>query len=178
MTPGALPRPQSGACLWPDDGLGQPGPMAMRAGHDINYIAMAGALGLFGAPDAPPDTLLNLVGDHRGGAMFLALGVTGGLLSAQRTGTGQVVDAAMTDGTAMLLSLFVALRQSGGWSARREDNLLDCGRPFYRCYACADGGPVAVGALELQFFAALLDGLGIPPAGRACRPGSRRISPA
>ncbi len=104
---------------------------------------------------------LNLVGDYGGGAMFLAVGVLAALLSAQRTGAGQVVDVAMTDGTALLMSLFQALAQAGQWSAQRGTNLLDGGRPYYRCYACADGKYVAVGALEPQFYAALLRITGI-----------------
>ncbi len=143
-------------------GWGQHGPMAARAGHDINYIALTGALHAIGPADGPPAVPLNLVGDYGGGAMFLAVGMLAGLLAAQRTGTGQVVDAAMTDGTAALMSLFYAFLPSGRWVDRPGANLLDGSAPFYRCYACADGGHVAVGALEPQFFALLLDGLGIP----------------
>jgi len=144
-------------------GWGQEGPRALTAGHDINYIAVAGALGAIGEAGRPPPPPLNLVGDYGGGAMFLALGVLAGILSARRTGQGQVVDAAMTDGTAALLSLFVGLRDAGRWSLDRQGNLLDGGAPFYRCYACADGHHVAVGALEPRFFACLLEGLGLPP---------------
>lgn len=143
-------------------GWGQDGPLANRAGHDINYIALAGVLGMIGAQDRPPDPPLNLVGDYGGGAMFLALGVLGSLLSARTTGKGQIVDAAMTDGTAMLMAMFLALGQEGFWKPKRQANLLDGGAPFYRCYTCADGRFVAVGALEPQFFAALLSGLGVP----------------
>ncbi len=143
-------------------GWGQTGPLASRAGHDINYIALAGALGLMGSPDRPPEPPLNLIGDYGGGALFLALGVLAGVLSARTTGRGQVVDAAMTDGTAMLLSMVLAMSQSGNWTDRRGANLLDGGAPFYRCYACADGRHVAVGAIEPQFFAALLAGLDLP----------------
>lgn len=143
-------------------GWGQEGPRAKEAGHDINYISLAGALSMFGSPDRPPEAPLNLVGDYGGGAMFLVMGVLAALLSAQKSGKGQVVDAAMTDGTASLLSLFIALKQSGDWHEARQANLLDGGAPFYRCYKCADGGYVSVGALEPQFFAALLSGLEIP----------------
>ena len=137
-------------------GWGQSGPLAPRAGHDINYIAITGALHAIGKPGEPPTVPLNLVGDYGGGAMFLTTGVLAGLLEAQRSGKGQVVDAAMTDGTALLMSLFQALLQSGNWKDEREANLLDGGMPFYRCYECADGKHVAVGALEPQFYAALL----------------------
>lgn len=143
-------------------GWGQEGPRASQAGHDINYIALTGALSMFGAPERPPEAPLNLVGDYGGGAMFLAMGILAALLNAQKTGQGQIVDAAMTDGTATLLSLFIALTQSGHWQDQRQANLLDGGAPFYRCYQCLDDGYVSVGALEPQFFAALLVGLEIP----------------
>jgi alpha-methylacyl-CoA racemase len=142
-------------------GWGQSGPLSARAGHDINYIAIAGALGALGKEGEPPPVPLNLVGDYGGGAMFLAVGVLAALLESQRSGVGQVVDVAMTDGTALLMSLFQALSQSGHWRGERGTNLLDGGRPFYRCYACADGRYVAVGALEPQFYAALLRVTGI-----------------
>lgn len=142
-------------------GWGQTGPRASEAGHDINYIAIAGALGLMGEDDRPPMPPLNLIGDYGAGSLFLAVGVLAGIISARASGAGQVVDAAMTDGTAMLLSMFTVMAQQGSWSNRRGDNLLDGGAPFYRCYGCADGRYVAVGAIEPQFFASLLDGLGI-----------------
>jgi alpha-methylacyl-CoA racemase len=143
-------------------GWGQTGPLAARAGHDLNYIALTGALHAMGRPGEPPPVPLNLVGDYGGGAMFLVAGMLAALLSAQRTGKGQVVDAAMTDGTAALMSLYFAFLPTGLWTDRRGENLLDGAAPFYRCYACSDGGHVAVGALEPMFFGALLDGLGLP----------------
>lgn len=143
-------------------GWGQHGPLAAHAGHDINYIALSGALHAIGPSGAAPSVPLNLIGDYGGGAMFLVAGMLAALLAAQRTGQGQVVDAAMTDGSAFLMSLFYALQATGQWRDRRGVNLLDGGAPFYRCYACADGGHVAVGALEPPFFAALLAGLGLP----------------
>lgn len=143
-------------------GWGQTGPLAQRAGHDINYIAITGALHAIGEPDAPPVPPLNLVGDYGGGAMFAIVGALAGLLNARATGRGQVVDVAMTDGTASLTSLFHALAATGMWTGTRGANLLDGSRPFYRCYACADGGHVAVGALEPPFFAQLLAGLSLP----------------
>ncbi|MGI4748803.1 MAG: CaiB/BaiF CoA transferase family protein, partial [Janthinobacterium lividum] len=143
-------------------GYGQHGPMANAAGHDINYISLSGALHASGDPRSPPVPALNLVGDYGGGAMFLAVGMLSGLLEVARTGVGRVVDAAMTDGSALLMSLFYAFRSSGQWEDRRGSNLLDGSAPFYRCYACADGRYVAVGALEPAFFALLLKGLEIP----------------
>lgn len=142
-------------------GWGQTGPLANRVGHDINYIALSGALHPMGEPDRPPRPPLNLIGDYGGGAMLLVTGVLAGLLEARTTGKGRVVDAAMTDGSALLMSLFHALSARGLWSPARGANLLDGGAPFYRCYACRDGRFVAVGALEPQFYAALLAGLGL-----------------
>lgn len=145
-------------------GWGQTGPMARQVGHDLNYIALSGALSMMGEPDRAPRPPLNLVGDYGGGAMLLVTGVLAALLEAKTTGRGRVVDAAMTDGSALLTSLFHALSARGLWSGARGTNLLDGGAPFYRCYTCRDGRFVAVGALEPQFYAALLAGLGIPPA--------------
>lgn len=145
-------------------GWGQIGPMARQVGHDLNYIALSGALSMMGEPDRPPRPPLNVVGDYGGGAMLLVTGVLAALLEAKTTGRGRTVDAAMTDGSALLTSLFHALGARGLWSEARGTNLLDGGAPFYRCYACRDGRFVAVGALEPQFYAALLAGLDIPPA--------------
>ncbi len=145
-------------------GWGQTGPLADAVGHDINYIALTGALNAMGEPDRPPAPPLNLVGDYGGGAMLLVTGVLAGILEARTTGCGRVVDAAMTDGASLLSSLFHALSDSGLWSSHRGSNLLDGAAPFYRCYGCADGGFVAVGALEPRFYAALLRGLGIDPS--------------
>ncbi|BCJ35113.1 CoA transferase [Actinocatenispora thailandica] len=158
-------------------GWGQTGPLAQRAGHDIDFIALAGALGLVGDADAAPTVPLNLIGDFGGGGMLLAVGVLAALLGAGRTGRGQVVDAAMVDGAAVLLSMTLGMRSAGMWGAQRGRNLLDGGAPFYAVYRCADGGYVAVGALEDPFYAALLDGLGLagdetlpPRADRAAWP--------
>lgn len=142
-------------------GWGQTGPKAAEVGHDINYLALSGALHPIGEPDRPPRPPLNLVGDYGGGAMMLVTGVLAALIEARTTGIGRVVDAAMTDGSALLTSLFHALAARGLWSATRGANLLDGGAPFYRCFACRDGRFVAVGALEPQFYAALLSGLGL-----------------
>jgi len=142
-------------------GWGQTGPLAPRAGHDINYIGISGALHAIGNAEDPPAVPLNLVGDYGGGAMFAVMGMLAALLAARSTGKGQVVDVAMTDSVGSLISLFHAFLASGLWKDERAANLLDGGAPFYRCYRCADGKAVAVGALEPQFFANLLDGLGI-----------------
>lgn len=142
-------------------GWGQTGPLAQRAGHDLNYIALTGALHAMGAPGQPPPVPLNLVGDYGGGAMFAVVGLLSAVTSARSTGQGQVVDVAMTDGTAVLSSLFHALSGGGLWSSVRGSNLLDGGAPFYRCYTCSDGGFVAAGALEPPFFSTLLAGLGL-----------------
>ena len=143
-------------------GWGQTGLMAPRAGHDLNYIALTGALHAMGDPTRPPPVPLNLVGDYGGGAMFAVVGLLAGVMQARVTGAGQVVDVAMTDGSALLASMFHAFTASGLWRPERGSNLLDGSKPFYRCYACADGEYVAVGALEPQFFAQLLAGLGLP----------------
>lgn len=144
-------------------GWGQTGPMADQVGHDINYIALTGALHAVGPADRPPPPPLNLIGDYGGGAMLGLVGLLAALLEARTTGRGRVVDAAMTDGSAMLTSLFHALRARGVWSDHRGANLLDGGAPFYRCYRCRDGKFVAVGALEPRFYAALIAGLELTP---------------
>lgn len=144
-------------------GWGQSGPMADRAGHDINYIALTGALDMIGPPGGAPVPPLNLVGDYGGGAMFLAAGVLAALLEAGRTGKGQVVDAAMVDGVNLLLSVFYGFLAQGALQAGRGQNLLDGGAPWYATYLTADGKYMAVGALEDRFFAELLEGLELSP---------------
>jgi alpha-methylacyl-CoA racemase len=139
-------------------GWGRDGPLADRAGHDIDYIALAGALGAIGRAGQPPTPPLNIVGDFGGGGLLLAFGVTCALLEVGRSGVGQVVDTAMVDGTALLMAPFFAAQQIGFWG-ERGTNLLDSGAPYYDVYECADGGWVAVGAIEPQFYAELLDGL-------------------
>ncbi len=143
-------------------GWGQAGPLAQQAGHDINYLALTGALRAIGSPGSPPPVPLNLIGDYGGGTMFLLTGVLAALVSARTTGKGQVVDAAMVDGIAMMSSVFQAWRASGIWSDQRGANLLDGGAPFYRCYQCADGEYIAIGPIEPVFFRAFLRGLGLP----------------
>lgn len=142
-------------------GWGQEGPLRHTAGHDINYIAMTGALHAIAQQGQVPTVPLNLVGDYAGGTMFLALGMVSALLSARTSGNGQVIDAAMVDGVSNLLSLFHAYLATGNWQDRPAANLLDGSAPFYRCYRCKCGGHVAVGPLEPQFFAQLLAGLEI-----------------
>jgi alpha-methylacyl-CoA racemase len=137
-------------------GWGQDGPWAGAAGHDINYIALAGALAAIGRAGEPPVPPLNLVGDFGGGGMLLAFGITCGLLEAARSGQGQVVDAAMIDGAALLMTMMHGLAAGGSWRPERGTNLLDSGAPFYDVYETADGGYVSVGSLEPQFYAQLL----------------------
>ncbi len=141
-------------------GWGQMGPLAQRAGHDINYIALAGALAMIGPADHPTPPL-NLVGDFGGGALYLVMGVLAAHLHAQKTGIGQVVDCAMTDGAASLLAMFHGFRAMGFMAGPRGANLLDGGAHFYRTYQCADGRFIAVGAIEPQFYAALREKLGL-----------------
>jgi alpha-methylacyl-CoA racemase len=142
-------------------GWGQSGPLAHSAGHDITYIALTGALAAMGPPDAPPPPPLNLVGDFGGGALYLALGIAAALYERERSGRGQVVDAAIVDGTASLMAFFSGATASGHLSLERGRNLLGGAAPNYRCYECADGRYVAVGALEPKFFAILLERLGV-----------------
>jgi alpha-methylacyl-CoA racemase len=137
-------------------GWGQHGPLAQAAGHDLNYIALTGMLHAMGRADTPPAPPLNLVGDFGGGAMMLAFGVVCAVLEARGSGKGQVVDAAMTDGAALLGAMMYGLRAFGSWGGARESNLLDGGAPFYDTYACADGKFISIGSLEPQFYALLL----------------------
>lgn len=142
-------------------GWGQDGPLATTAGHDINYISLAGALHAIGDDD--PVVPLNLIGDYGGGALYLALGVLAALHERESSGLGQVVDAAMVDGVASLMTPTYQLAAAGLWADRRSSNLLDGEAPFYRAYQTADGGHVAVGALEPQFYQELLRLLAIEP---------------
>ncbi|MDB5791853.1 MAG: carnitine dehydratase [Massilia sp.] len=141
-------------------GWGQAGPLAQAAGHDLNYIALSGMLHAMGRADAAPSPPLNLVGDFGGGAMMLAFGVVCAALEAKTSGKGQVVDAAMTDGSALLGAMMYGLRAFGSWSDARAANMLDGGAPFYDTYACADGKFLSVGAIEPQFYAELLELVG------------------
>ncbi|WP_157571086.1 CaiB/BaiF CoA transferase family protein [Nocardioides insulae] len=141
-------------------GWGQDGPWAKAAGHDINYISLTGALHAIGPKDHPVPPL-NLVGDFGGGSMLVVQGILAALVQRGTTGKGQVVDAAMVDGVSVLLQLILELRAGRGWTDGREENMLDGGAPFYRTYRCADDGFMAVGAIEPQFYALLIKGLGL-----------------
>jgi len=143
-------------------GWGQTGPLAARAGHDINYIALTGALDAIGTPEQPVPPL-NVVGDYGGGGMMLAYAIACALLHVKTGGTGQVIDMGMVDGASSLLAPIYGLKAAGRWPGARGENLLDGGAPFYGTYRCADGW-MAVGAIEAPFFAVLLDKLGIDPA--------------
>lgn len=150
-------------------GWGQQGPLAQAAGHDLNYLALAGALHAIGPAGGPPLPPLNLVADYGGGALFLAFGVMAALWERQRSGRGQVVDAAMVDGVAALMGLVHGLSAAGQWRPERGCNLLDGGAPFYACYECADGRWLSVAALEPRFFDRLAQALDLPPALAAAR---------
>lgn len=140
-------------------GWGQDGPLADSVGHDANYIALAGALGSIGDRDRPPPLPLNLVGDLGGGALYLAMGMLAAMLEAGRSGKGQVVDAAMVDGVASMMTMFYGLLAGKQWIDKRQSNLLDGGAPFARTYETSDGKYVAVCALERRFYAGLLHAL-------------------
>jgi alpha-methylacyl-CoA racemase len=141
-------------------GWGQDGPLSQAAGHDINYIGLTGALDMMGPADGPPALPLNLVGDYAGGALYMAFGIVCALRSADHSGKGQVVDAAMIDGVTSLLTVFHGLRQSGSLLPRGQ-NVLDGGAPYYRCYRTRDDGWMAVGPIESKFYGVFLDRLGI-----------------
>jgi alpha-methylacyl-CoA racemase len=142
-------------------GYGQHGPMAMKAGHDLNYIALGGALGAMGRPGESPPPPLNLIGDFGGGGMFLVAGVLAALVERAMSGQGQVVDVAMVDGVASLMAMIVGWRQAGAWERCRGANLIDGGAPFYDTYQTSDGRFLAVAAIEPQFYAQLLELLGL-----------------
>lgn len=142
-------------------GWGQDGPLAGEAGHDIDYLALTGLLSGLGPKDGPPMAPVNYLADFAGGGMMLAFGMVAALLAVQRGGEGQVIDAAMTDGAALVGALTYGMRAAGLWSDEREANLLDGGDPLYACYRCADGKYLALGALEPQFREALAEGLGL-----------------
>ncbi len=150
-------------------GWGQTGPLSSTAGHDIDYIALTGALHAIGEAGGAPVPPLNLLGDFGGGALYLVVGVLAALLESRRSGRGQVIDAAIIDGTASLLTFIHAAMARGEWRDARGSNLLDGAAPFYATYRCADGGYVAVGALEAQFHEQLLQRLGLPPEAFADR---------
>ncbi len=145
-------------------GWGQEGPLALTAGHDINYIAVAGALDPIGQAGGPPQIPLNLVGDFGGGALYLVAGVLAAVISAKTTGKGQVVDAAIVDGAAHLMSMMVSMQQAGAWNDERGTNMLDGGAPFYDVYETSDGLYMSVGGLEAQFYGEMIRLLDIEDA--------------
>jgi len=143
-------------------GWGQDGPLARRAGHDINYIALTGVLAAMGSPESPPPPPLNLVGDLGGGALYLAFGIAAALYERERSGLGQVIDAAVVDGSASLMTMFHGLARRHPKIIERGNNPLSGAKANYRCYRCADGRHIAVGAMEPQFNAELLSRMGLP----------------
>jgi len=147
-------------------GWGQDGPLAPRAGHDINYIALAGVLNAFGRKGEAPVPPLNLIGDFGGGGMLLGFGVACALLEAARSGRGQVVDAAMVEGAALLATMFAGFLKAGSWSETRGDNILDTGAPWYDVYETKDGKYVSIGSIETRFYEELLQKLGVPDLGQ------------
>jgi len=142
-------------------GWGQDGPSAKTAGHDINYIALTGALDAIGRKDGKPTPPLNLIGDYGGGGMFLAMGILAAIINVKNGGKGQVVDAAMVDGASVLMTMFYSFNAFGHWSDQRESNLLDGGAHFYDTYECSDGKFMSVGSIEPQFYSILLEKLEI-----------------
>jgi alpha-methylacyl-CoA racemase len=142
-------------------GWGQDGPLAQAAGHDINYIAITGALDAVGERGRGPIPPLNLVGDFGGGGLYLAFGIACGLIEAQRSGQGQIVDAAMVDGSSLLMSMLYGWRQEGKWTGGRGENMADGGTHFYCCYQCADDLWISIGSIEPQFYALLREKLGL-----------------
>jgi alpha-methylacyl-CoA racemase len=145
-------------------GWGQEGPLAQAAGHDLNYIALTGALHSIGRSGQPPSPPLNMLGDYAGGSLYLAIGLLSGMLEASTSGKGQVVDAAIVDGTAHLMTTFHGLKAAGMWHDERGSNFMDSGAYFYDSYECADGRYVSVAPIEGRFHAELLQRLGIDPA--------------
>ena len=145
-------------------GWGQTGPRRLQAGHDINYISLNGVLHSIGRAGERPVPPLNLTGDFGGGSMFLLVGILSALWERQTSGKGQVVDAAMIDGSSVLAQMIWGFRQDGMWSDERGVNMLDGGAPYYDTYTCADGRHIAIGAIEPQFYAEMLKGLGLDGA--------------
>jgi alpha-methylacyl-CoA racemase len=154
-------------------GWGQTGPLAHSAGHDINYIALTGALAAMGRTGEPAQPPLNLVGDFGGGSMLLAFGIAAALWEREKSGKGQIIDASIVDGVASLMTFFAGLVPSGAISLERDRSLLGGAAPFYRCYRCADGKEISIGAIEPKFYAELLDRIGAADSFR-----SRQIDPA
>jgi alpha-methylacyl-CoA racemase len=142
-------------------GFGQEGPLSQAAGHDINYIALTGALASIGERGGKPVPPLNLIGDYGGGSLYLAIGILAGIINARATGRGDIIDAAMVDGAASLMTIFYSLKASGRWHDERGDNILDGGAPWYDTYETGDGLYLAVGAIESKFFQELARRIGL-----------------
>lgn len=159
-------------------GWGQDGPYARMAGHDINYIALSGVLNAIGREGQPPAPPLNLVGDFGGGGMLMAFAMVSALLSVQRSGKGQVIDCAMSEGSAVLMAMIYSLQAQGAWKDARGANFVDSGAHYYDAYETADGKFVAVGAVEPQFYRMLLEGLGLADDPELKVQGDRRLWPA
>ena len=155
-------------------GWGQEGPLAKSAGHDLNYIAITGALAAIGRAGALPTPPLNIVGDFAGGGLFLAFGILAAVIEARRSGVGQVVDAGIVDGVATMMMQFFGMKAAGLWTDKRGDNILDSGAPFYDVYACADGRLISVAAIEDKFFLELARLLEIPESTLALKRDKRR----
>lgn len=145
-------------------GWGQDGPLAKTVGHDINYLALTGALSMIGTRERGPAVPLNLVADLGGGALYMAFGLLAAVMSARATGKGQVVDTAIIDGVSSMLTSFRGFKASGDWTDSFESNFIDGGAPWYACYETSDGKYISVGAVERKFYAELLDGMGLSPA--------------
>ncbi|MFR0355984.1 CaiB/BaiF CoA transferase family protein [Streptomyces sediminimaris] len=171
--PGACHARNPGLVYGRMTGWGQDGPLAHRAGHDVAYIALTGTLGMIGDPDRPPAVPANLLGDYAGGSLYLVVGVLAALHHARAGGTGQVVDAAIVDGTAHLSAMIHGMLAAGGWQDRRGANLLDGGCPYYGTYETADGRYMAVGPLEPRFYEEFVTLLGIPEHSGARRDRAR-----
>ena len=143
-------------------GWGQDGPLAKSAGHDLNYVALTGALAAIGRAGAPPTPPLNVVGDFAGGGLFLAFGILAAVIEAKRSGTGQVVDAGIVDGVASMMTQFFGMKAAGLWTDSRGDNILDSGAPFYDVYECSDGRFISIAPIEDKFFLSFVKLVGLP----------------
>lgn len=174
LGPDALAARNPGLVYGRMTGWGQTGPLAQTAGHDINYIALTGALHAIGPAGGAPVPPLNLVGDYGGGALYLVVGILAALHEARRSGRGQVVDAAITDGVTSLMSLFASSAMRGTFREERGTNMLDGGAPYYGSYETGDGEHVCIGPIEPQFFAELCERLGVAPALRDAQNDRRR----
>jgi alpha-methylacyl-CoA racemase len=155
-------------------GWGQDGPLATTAGHDLNYIAITGALAAIGRSDAPPTPPLNIVGDFAGGGLFLALGILAAVLEARESGRGQVVDAGIIDGVTSMMTQFFGMKAAGLWTDKRGDNILDSGAPFYDVYGCADGKQISIAPIEDKFFLQLVRLIGLPASTLDLKKDKRR----